>query len=324
MLEVKVTEERIFIGERFSVCFQRTLRVPEGGRPSKLPPGFGPLPLRRVAQYAGRTPAGWRRDGVFIPLDEREATWLSFYGATWKPNAVKVGVGSINAVSGEPWSDVPHGDPQDYVVCPLQLWLDGINTGENLVRQFVAVPLGEGYTVESQATGGLDTGGMRLMVFEPKPGLFPDRPPEGIRAGGVMRTARAPEDAGGLGVGAGGRIEQRIYPDPYGVEAWDQDNRGEIYVYLAQHSLFRAITGVEPPPSPVSVREYEEQGPGLWFELADESLGDLAAPDKLSRIKSDRQLDTEKGHVPPDEKEEVSPEANSLIRLQYPSEDDEF
>ena len=33
---------------------------------------------------------------------------------------------------------------KDYLVCPPQLWLDGIYTGRNTLRQFVAVPLGVG------------------------------------------------------------------------------------------------------------------------------------------------------------------------------------
>src|SRR5215204_3617884 len=158
MLKLNITDERIFFGERFSVSFQRTLRVPESYRVSKLPPGFGPLPIRRVADYGNRVPDRWPTDAVFIPLDAREAMWLSFNAASWKPNAVKIGVGDINAVSGQPWSAGLSDHPQDYVVCPLQLWLDGINAGDNFIRQFVAAPLGQGYTVESQATGGVEKG----------------------------------------------------------------------------------------------------------------------------------------------------------------------
>ena len=37
---------------------------------------------------------------------------------------------------------------QNYCVLPKQPWLDGINYGDGYIRQFVAMPLGKGYTVE--------------------------------------------------------------------------------------------------------------------------------------------------------------------------------
>ena len=37
---------------------------------------------------------------------------------------------------------------QNYVAIPKQKWLDGINCGDGYIRQFVAMPLGKGYTVE--------------------------------------------------------------------------------------------------------------------------------------------------------------------------------
>lgn len=322
MLEVSVTEERIFIGERFSVSFQRTLRVPDSYRASKLPPGFGPLPIRRVADYAGHTPAGWKHEGAFIPLDEREAMWLSFYAAGWKPNAVKVGVGAINAVSGGAWDDTLRAAPQDYLVCPLQLWLDGINAGKNLIRQFVAAPLGEGYTVESQLMGGVETGGMRIMVFEPKPGIFPDQPPRKSPLA-VARSRVTSAAVGESGVGAGGKIEQRIYPDPYGSETWDADNSGEIFIYLISRESYRNITGLEPPRNPVSAHTYTEQGAGFWFELADESLGDLDAPHNLSGVKPVRQIDAEKGLNSPDEETPIELNETQLKHLRHPSEDED-
>ena len=39
-------------------------------------------------------------------------------------------------------------EDQNYCALPKQLWLDGINCGDGYVRQFVAMPLGKGYTVE--------------------------------------------------------------------------------------------------------------------------------------------------------------------------------
>jgi hypothetical protein len=74
------------------------------------------------------------RGGVFIPMYQREALWLAFEAAPWKPNAAKIGVGRINALSGEPWDEQLHDDPQDYIVCPDQPWLDGTNVGDGVTH----------------------------------------------------------------------------------------------------------------------------------------------------------------------------------------------
>jgi hypothetical protein len=166
MLNVRIDQHRARIGEHFSLSFQRTVRIPDDGRVYPLPPGLGAFPIQRVEDYRERVPTSWRESGgVFIPIYQREALWLGFGGVTWKPNAVKVGVGQINAVSGGRWDEWLHDAPQDYLVCPDQPWLDGINAGDGFIRQFVAMPLGLGYTVEAQISGAEAFGGVQLLVF---------------------------------------------------------------------------------------------------------------------------------------------------------------
>jgi hypothetical protein len=147
-----------------AVRFVRTLRLPETGT-HPLPPGLGEFPVRRVADFPDTVPEEWRaRGGVMLPVYLREAMWLSFAG-TREPAALQVGVGKVCAVSGEPWSDRLSRNPQNYVVLPRQPWLDGINSGKGTVRQFVAVPLGLGATVEGQVTGEEVWGGVQLQSF---------------------------------------------------------------------------------------------------------------------------------------------------------------
>ena len=79
-------------------CASRTTAATIRCRPS-----LGRFPVRRVADYADRVPAKWREHGgVLLPMYQREAMWLSFSGAHWRPNAVKVAIGKVNAISGEP------------------------------------------------------------------------------------------------------------------------------------------------------------------------------------------------------------------------------
>jgi len=162
MLEVKVKHDNISFGDGLALNFQRTLRIPDDGKTYALPPGLGSFPICQVKDNQKRVPEDWlEHGGVFIPMYQREALWISFQDRYWKPNAVKVAVGKVNAVSTKPWEQKLLPGENDYLVCPPQPWLDGINAGEGYIRQFVAMPLGMGYTVEAQVTGEEKFGGKR-------------------------------------------------------------------------------------------------------------------------------------------------------------------
>jgi len=162
------------LGAHASISFKRTLRVPEDGKEYPLPADMGTLPIYRVEDYADKVPPHWLKDGgFFIPLYQREALFIAFKGAAWRPTAAKVAVGRINAITGKPYDERIRPHEQDYVVVPDQKWLDGINTGKNVVSQFVAMPLGEGYSIEEQLTDEAEHGGFQIVVFEPHAELFP-------------------------------------------------------------------------------------------------------------------------------------------------------
>jgi hypothetical protein len=140
-----------------TIAFQRTLRIPDDGRTYPLPAGLGAFPLRSLDDFPATAPASWlQRGGGVLPMYQSEALWISF--SARYPCAVKIAAGKINAVSGEAWTAELHSEPQDYVVVPGQPWLDGFSVGEGLIRQFVAMPLGAGDTVEEQLTGRADVG----------------------------------------------------------------------------------------------------------------------------------------------------------------------
>jgi hypothetical protein len=302
MLDVQLGHNSIKIGDHFSVTFQRTLRIPDDGQDYPLPPGLGAFPIRRVEDYADNVPDQWReRGGVFIPMYQREAMWLSFSAAHWRPNALKVAVGKINAITGQEWAETLQAKPQDYIVCPDQPWLDGINDGDGFIRQFVAMPLGMGYTVEGQVTGKEEFGGIQIIVFDPRPGRFPDEPPQEERfayPAGAMQLAAAPPAAGAeMGLAAGGRMRQKIYPDEYGIDTWDQANFGRVYVHIVNSMMFREITGQDPPATPISAKEYAKRGLP-WFDLYDEEKGTLASSDTLQKVKTVKEMDEDQGFDP--------------------------
>ena len=166
------------VGAHTSISFQRTLRVPEDGKEYPLPANMGTLPIYRIEDFADKVPPHWLEDGgFFIPLYQREALYIAFKGASWRPTVAKVAVGRINAITGKPYDERIRQHEQDYVIIPDQKWLDGINTGKNIVSQFVAMPIGQGYTIEEQVTDEAKHGGFQIVVFEPKFDRFPIEDP---------------------------------------------------------------------------------------------------------------------------------------------------
>jgi hypothetical protein len=291
MLPVDISENTIRIGERFAFSLYRTLRVPDDGKTYPLPPGLGTFPLFRVDDYRDRLPPEIRQQGgAFVPMYQREALWLGFHGARWKPNAVIVAAGGINVLSGKADSEHLSDNPQNYLVCPDQPWLDGIHTDQGSIRQFVAMPLGLGYTVEAALAGAETRGGIKLTVFEPKPGRFPDSPPPERNDGPVRLSGLGRGDR--LGLGAGGVIRQKIYPDPYGLDTWDPNNFGEVIVHLVNSARFHEITGIAPPDTPVDAKAYTDHGLP-WLALYDEAKGDIPPADEFLKVKTISARDAE-------------------------------
>jgi hypothetical protein len=307
-LDVEVRDDTLKIGPRFSVSFIRTLRIPDDGRTYPLPAGLGRFPVARIQDHRDRVPAEWREHGgVMIPMYQREAMWLRFGGDHHKPNAVKVGVGKVDALTGEPFTMELDAARQNYLVAPQQPWLDGINAGDGMIRQFVAMPLGSGATVEGQVMGEERFGGVQLVCFEPKKDRFPEPPPivyavaEGAMAAGAPAPApsamaqRAVDrrQRAEMGLGAGGRMKQKLYEDPFGLDVWDTDTFGRCFIHIVNSHRWREITGEPAPSSPITEETYAEHG-YPWFGVYDEQLKDLPASETLAAVKSVDELDPHK------------------------------
>lgn len=325
------------------VSLQRTLRIPDDGKTYPLPPGFGTFPVRKVDDYKDKVPAAWREHGgVFVPLYQREALWLSFQaGGHWRPCAVKVAAGKINAVSGEPWVEKlldgqPVGGEQDYMVVPPQPWLDGFNTGKGVIRQFVSMPLGMGYTVEGQVTGKEDVGGIQVQVYDPKDGKFAKSSVtrslnygDGYKGGGLSFSSlerlevhdgqaavdNAPAE---MGLAAGGKMTQKIYPDDHGYDTWDGDRGGRIFIHIVNSQMWTQITGEAAPTTPVTARSYAANN-YPWFDLYDEGKGDVGASETLKKVKSVAQKDLDHGFSK--QMDNTSVEAKNVKKLNVPEVD---
>lgn len=131
------------IDGHFTTCFHRTVRMPDDNRLHHLPSSLGTFPLHNIVDYADRLPDHMlEKGGVFLPMWQREALWMSFHTTETSVYAIRIYIGHINAVTGQNMMDRSSNTDkeQDYVVVPGQHWVDGVCISPGVVRQFVAMP----------------------------------------------------------------------------------------------------------------------------------------------------------------------------------------
>jgi len=275
------------------IAFQRTLRIPDDGRDYPLPPGLGEFPLHHVEDYAERLPATWQnRGGVFMPLYQSEALWL-YFNSNGYPIALQIAAGKINAVTGEPWQDELQFDPQGYVVAGSQPWLDGFCVEKGRIRQFVAAPLGQGFTVEEQITGLAEFGGIQIKAWPLKSKLWEalrrDRP---MFCEMVYECTDATESRPlAMGLGMGGSMKQEIYEDAFEPENWETAVTSRCFVHLINSVGYADVTGHLPPHRPYEAADYAKAGLP-WFDYYSDQAA-LQGSDRLKGLKTWRDFQQE-------------------------------
>lgn len=223
---------------------------------------------------------------------------------------------------------------QNYLVVPPQPWLDGWKAEDGKIYQFVAAEMGSGETVEGQITGEETVGGIQFLLYEPKDGaklVHATRPREYISGGGAptfgggipvfpcsmgslgddsgfLPSLRRVSKSGpvkhylsgssgsvrSMGLGRGGEIEQKIYPDPYGpegskqwqespAEVWNETPKAVEVFYMVSSEDFKQITGHEAPATPITYELYQQYG-YPWFELHDQNYGDSKGSDVFGKL----------------------------------------
>lgn len=311
---------------KLTIEFQRTLRIPDDDKTYPLPPGLGAFPLKHVDDFANSVSPTWlQRGGVMLPMYQSEAMWLRFDSemitdryASY-PFAIKVATGKQCAVSGESWSEGISRDPQNYMVAPTQPWLDGYAVEKGLIRQFVAMPLGAGYSAEEQLTGKAEHGGLQLAVYPMKRDVFERRFPKverkKFRARAIGELSSLAMCAGedfveahdDMSLAPGGRMHQEIYDDPFELGDWQMDATSRCFVHLCNSLVWQSVTGSHPPYPPPTSKQYTSAGLP-WFDYYDDNATAVSGAENLSKLKSVAQLSKEKGDVALPENETVTPE----------------
>lgn len=300
-------------GAKFSLEFQRTLRIPDDDKEYPLPPGLGAFPIRHVDDFKDRVPAKWaERGGVMLPMFQSEAMWIAFHPQYVRchgtyPVAIKIATGKVSAVTGERWSvGLKEGD---YLVAPPQPWLDGYVVEKGLIRQFVAAPLGWGFSAEEQITGKAEHGGIQIEVIPMKADVFERRFP---KQDSILRSmdyscdsisfcdsdergiAVAAAAAADMSLAPGGKMKQQVHEDPYDISDWDVANRSRVFVHLANSLVWKAITEHDPPHPPPTAKSYASSGLP-WFEHYRDDLKSLAGTEALKGLKSVLKMGFQKG-----------------------------
>lgn len=286
-----------------SLSLQRTLRIPDDGDLYHLPPGLGCFPMRHVDDFAEMLPESWREHGgVMMPMYQSEAMWISFNSPAGYPFLVKVATGKINAVTGEDWAEGINRDPQDYMVVPTQPWLDGYCVEKGEIRQFVAMPLGKGYTAEEQIKGEATHGGLQIVAYPMKAKEWAKIRKQQVRlrrnishyVSCELLQESAPMFE--MGLAPGGRMKQEIYDDPYDMDVWDMRHSSRCFIHIANSIAWRAITGSAPPTMPPTAKQYDEHGLP-WFDYYDETASTLEGSKTLKDLKSVVEMSEEKGEM---------------------------
>lgn len=100
-----------------------------------------------------------------------------------------------------------------------------------------------------------------------------------------------------MGLAQGGEMEQKIYPDPHGVDTWLSSPSWtgyRLFVHIVNSELYEQITGEKPPRSPVTAQHYAAKG-WPWFKLWDQEMGDVPASPTLAGVKTVGQKDASHG-----------------------------
>jgi len=109
-------------------------------------------------------------------------------------------------------------------------------------------------------------------------------------------------------------MRQKIYPDRYGIDAWDAGNYGRVYVHIVNSLAFRDITGLEPPPTPVSAKLYAAHGLP-WFDLYDSGEKDIKASKAFEKIKTVKEIDKEKGFSPQQDDGSIEIPKEKIVKI---------
>jgi hypothetical protein len=113
-----------------------------------------------------------------------------------------------------------------------------------------------------------------------------------------------------MGIAAGGSIKQQIKKDTYGIDAWNPKRKRILTIHLVNSLAYKAITGFDAPPSPITPAEYQ-RSKIPWYSHYDETAPTVKAPSMFKRILGISAIEKMRGTTDPDES------CNRFIKIQH-------
>ena len=188
-------------------------------------PSRGVLPVLGTARLPRAHALGWPRTAFLVPVPAGEALWIGLGESTAGPAAIRARLDGLDGITGLAWDATLSTDPQNYVVWPLQRWIEGAYRDGRLRQRFA-----------------LDAEPWRLLEFVI---VAPGR--GGSRPAPARPRARVPvqQEIGG----AGGAMAEpgALVPDRSGIR-WATAPRATIRVYLTSPAVYADVTGRPPLP----------------------------------------------------------------------------
>ncbi|MDE2805530.1 MAG: hypothetical protein OXN18_10340 [Gemmatimonadota bacterium] len=134
---------------------------------------------------------------------------------------------------------------------------------------------------------------MKREVYEKLPG------PTRLSASDVGDICYSPSPAPyrEMSLAPGAQMEQEIYDDEYGVDAWYEQHTSRCFVTIANSMQWLAITGEHPPTTPPTARQYTDAGLP-WFDYYDGDRKAIAGSESLAGLKSVAETGLEQGESP--------------------------
>ena len=80
-------------------------------------------------------------------------------------------------------------------------------------------------------------------------------------------------------------MEQEIYADRHGLNAWETSASSRCFVHIVNSLQYREITGQAPPSPPPTAQDYTRAGLP-WFDYYDAELKALAGSARLGGLHS--------------------------------------
>ncbi|KAK7731038.1 hypothetical protein SLS53_008840 [Cytospora paraplurivora] len=99
-----------------------------------------------------------------------------------------------------------------------------------------------------------------------------------------------------LGIAPGGLINQQVQADYYNPKDWLRGLTFSFPVHILNSEAFRAITGMNPPPSPIGAKTYRQAGLPL-FKFYKEEKSRIFGFESFDALESVNRLEKERGLV---------------------------